>query len=133
MAAKKSAAKHARKKTVSKASGNPGASMKKLGVVSKPFTKTEMLNTITALTGVTKKHVMQVIDALEKVIESHIKKGGAGMFTLPGLLKLNVVHKPATRARKGINPFTGQETMFKAKPARNLVKVKPLKKLKDMV
>jgi len=54
------------------------------------------------------------------------------VFNLPGLLKVMVVRKPATEARKGINPFTGQETIFKAKPARNVVKIRPLKGLKDM-
>jgi nucleoid DNA-binding protein len=52
---------------------------------------------------------------------------------VPGLMKLVVQRKPATKARKGINPFTGEETMFKAKPARNVVKIRPLKNLKDMV
>ena len=55
------------------------------------------------------------------------------LTTLPGLMKIEVKRKPATKARKGINPFTGQETMFKAKPARNVVKIRPLKKVKDMV
>jgi nucleoid DNA-binding protein len=66
-------------------------------------------------------------------IESHVKKGAAGQFTFPGLLKIEVRHKPATKAHKGVNPFTGEETMFKAKPARNVVKIRPLKRLKDMV
>ncbi|MCK4951550.1 MAG: HU family DNA-binding protein, partial [Gammaproteobacteria bacterium] len=56
-----------------------------------------------------------------------------GTFTVPGLMKVKVVRKPATKARKGINPFTGEEMMFKAKPARNVAKVLPLKGLKDMV
>lgn len=131
MAAKKSAKMAARKKPSAKPTS--GATLKKIAPANKPYTKTEIMNTISALTGVTKKHVSQVIEALEKVIEAHLKKGGAGMFTVPGLVKLHVVHKPATRARKGINPFTGEETTFKAKPARNVVKAKPLKKLKDMV
>jgi hypothetical protein len=66
------------------------------------------------------------------VIEGHLKKNGAGIFTLPGLLKMKVVRKPATKARKGINPFTGEETVFKAKPARNVVKIQPLKAVKEM-
>jgi hypothetical protein len=48
-------------------------------------------------------------------------------------MKLVVQRKPATKARRGINPFTGEETIFKAKPARNVVKIRPLKNLKDMV
>ncbi|MHC4995831.1 MAG: HU family DNA-binding protein, partial [Planctomycetota bacterium] len=63
----------------------------------------------------------------------NLKKSGPQTFTIPGLAKIVVQRKPATRARKGINPFTGEETVFKAKPARNVVKVRPLKGLKDMV
>jgi len=134
MAGKKSAARsNVKKKALSKSSGNPGPTVKKLGAASKPFTKTETLNAIVSLTGVAKKQVASVIEALEKVLEAHLKKGAAGMFTLPGLIKCVVVHKPATRARKGINPFTGEEQMFKAKPARNVVKVRALGKLKRMV
>ncbi len=65
-------------------------------------------------------------------MEGHLKKRGAGQFTLPGLLKIVTQKKPATKARKGINPFTGEATTFAAKPARTMVKVRPLKKLKDM-
>ena len=65
-------------------------------------------------------------------MEGHLKKRGAGQFTLPGLMKIVTQKKPATKARKGINPFTGEETTFAAKPARTMVKVRPLKKLKDM-
>jgi nucleoid DNA-binding protein len=79
------------------------------------------------------KQIGSVLELLQHVIERHVKKGGAGVFVLPGLLKIQVVHKPATKARKGINPFTGLETMFKAKPARNVIKIKALKKLKAMV
>lgn len=106
---------------------------KKMSPVGKTFTKSEILANIAILTGLAQKQVGGVIDALHHVIERHIKKGGPGVFVLPGLLKLHVVHKPATKARKGINPFTGEETVFKAKPARNLVKVKALKRLKEMV
>jgi nucleoid DNA-binding protein len=66
------------------------------------------------------------------IINGHLKKGGAGVCTIPGLMKIKTIHKPATRARKGTNPFTGEEMMFKAKPARNVVKVLPLKNLKAM-
>ena len=65
-------------------------------------------------------------------IEGHIKKRAVGEFVLPALLKIATVRKPATKARKGINPFTKEEVMFKAKPATTVVKVRPLKKLKDM-
>lgn len=106
---------------------------KKLGAVDKAFTKSEILSNIANLTELAQKQVGSVIAALHQVIESHVKKGGPGIFVLPGLLKVQVITKPATKARKGINPFTGEETMFKAKPARKVVKVKALKRLKEMV
>ncbi|MBC8392754.1 MAG: HU family DNA-binding protein, partial [Deltaproteobacteria bacterium] len=67
------------------------------------------------------------------LIERHIKKRAPGKFVFPGLMKIEVKKKPATKARKGINPFTREETMFKAKPAHKVVKIKPLKKVKDMI
>lgn len=97
------------------------------------YTKTQILNEISTHTELSKKDVAAVIDELGTLIERHIKKRSCGEFTLPGLLKISTVKKPATKARKGINPFTGEETMFKAKPASTAVKVRPLKKLKDMV
>ena len=100
--------------------------------VAKPFTKSQLLSTISDNTGLSKKDVTSVMDELGIVIGRHLKKRGPGQFTLPGLLKIKTVRKPATKARKGINPFTGEETMFKAKPARTVVKVQPLKNLKDM-
>lgn len=106
---------------------------KKMGPVDKAFTKSEILAHIASVTGLAQKQIGGVIEALHQIIERHIKKGGPGVFVLPGILKLQVVHKPATKARKGINPFTGEATTFKAKPARNLVKVKALKRLKEMV
>ena len=72
-----------------------------------------------------------MLDELELLIERSIKKRALGEFTIPGLMKITTVKKPATKARKGINPFTGEETTFKAKPASVAVKVRPLKKLKD--
>ncbi|MBD3652838.1 HU family DNA-binding protein [Kangiella sp.] len=106
---------------------------RKVTAVQEKFTKTQILNEISAQTGLTKKDVSAVLDELGVVIERHIKKRAVGEFTLPGLLKISTVKKPAVKARKGINPFTGEETIFKAKPASVAVKVRPLKKLKDMV
>jgi nucleoid DNA-binding protein len=123
MAAKKKAKKATAKK----------APARKAPAVKAPMKKTAILNEITTSTGLTKKQVSSVFDELEILIERHIKKRATGQFTLPGLMKIEVKRKPATKARKGINPFTGEETMFKAKPARNVVKVRPLKKMKDMV
>lgn len=96
-------------------------------------TKTEILATLAEFADISKKQVSAVFNGLADIINGCIKSKAAGEFALPGLLKIKVVRKPATKARKGINPFTGEETMFKAKPARNVVKIKALKKLKDMV
>jgi len=100
---------------------------------SKPMTKTEVLNALAEGTDLSKKQVASVMDELASLIAKNIGKKGPGVFNLPGLMKIVVQHKPAVAARPGINPFTGEETVFKAKPARNVVKVRPLKALKDMV
>ena len=97
------------------------------------FNKTQILDHIAATTALSRKQVAAVLDGLTDVIEAHVKKNAVGEFVLPGLLKISTVRKPATKARKGINPFTKEEVMFKAKPASTAVKVRPLKKLKDMV
>ena len=104
---------------------------KKMTAIKDRYNKTQILNEISANTGLSKKEVASVIDELTDLINRHIKKRSAGEFVLPGLLKIQTVKKPATKARKGINPFTGEETTFKAKPATTAVKVRPLKKLKD--
>jgi nucleoid DNA-binding protein len=97
------------------------------------MSKTEMLNALSEATGLSKKQVGSVFDELSKLIANNLGKKGPGLFNVPGLMKILVKHKPATKARKGINPFTGEEQMFKAKPASNQVKIRPLKGLKDMV
>lgn len=99
----------------------------------KPMTKTEILNSLADATELNKKQVGSVLEALGELIGENLGKKGPGVFNVPGMMKIKVVRKPATKARKGINPFTGEETMFKAKPARNVVKISPLKGLKDMV
>ena len=100
---------------------------------AKPMTKSEIVSGISDKTGLAKKDVGAVFEAMAGQIKKSLGKSGVGAYTVPGLMKLVVQRKPATKARKGINPFTGEETMFKAKPARNVVKIRPLKNLKDMV
>jgi nucleoid DNA-binding protein len=107
--------------------------MAKATAIKEPLTKSQLLATIAEETGLSKRDCTAVLDELSNVIHRHLKKRGAGTFTLPGMFKIRTQRKPATRARKGINPFTGEETIFKAKPARTVVKVMPLKGLKDMV
>ncbi len=94
--------------------------------------KPQLMAEIATLTELSKKEVTLVFEALAEIIHGHLKKGGAGEFTIPSLLKCKIKRKPATKARKGINPFNGEEMMFKAKPARNTVTIRPLKKLKEM-
>ncbi|MDH5501868.1 MAG: HU family DNA-binding protein, partial [Gammaproteobacteria bacterium] len=97
-------------------------------------TKSEIFANIAEDTGLTKKDVAAVFDSLAGQIKKNLGgRNGPGLFAIPGLLKMRVVRKPATKARKGVNPFTGQEMMFKAKPASKVVKVAALKGLKDMV
>lgn len=100
--------------------------------IKQPFTKSESMAYIADHTELTKKQVSEVFEVLGNLIHRHLKKRGAGEFAIPGLLKCVVKFKPATKARKGINPFTGEPTTFKAKPSRYVVKVRPLKKLKEM-
>ena len=100
--------------------------------MAKPATKSEVLAGIAATTQLSRKQVASVFEALAGVIKTAVGKKGPGVFALPGLLKIVVVQKPAVPARLGINPFTKQQQMFKAKPARKVIKVRPLKALKDM-
>ena len=84
-------------------------------------------------TELSKKQVAAVFEEMANLMHRHLRKGGAGEFTVPGLMKCVVKRKPATKSRRGINPFTGEMITFKAKPARNIVKVRTLKRLKEMV
>ena len=98
----------------------------------KPMSKSEIYAHITEKTDLKRKDVTAVFEALKELIERDLKRG-PGMFNLVGLMKTKLVQKPAVPARRGINPFTKEEVMFKAKPARNVVKIQALKTLKDMV
>ena len=98
---------------------------------AKAPSKSEILARIAEQTELPRKQVSQVFEALSGEIKNALGKKGPGLFVVPGLMKLTLVVKPATKARKGINPFTKEEQMFKAKPARRVIKVRPLKSLKD--
>lgn len=124
--------KAAKKKTAKKKAAKTAAPVKRINAIKEPMTKTALFANIAETTELSKKDVANVFEALADVINGHIKKNAVGTFTLPGLLKVKTVRKPATKKRKGINPFTGEETIFQAKPARTMVKVLPLKKMKDM-
>jgi nucleoid DNA-binding protein len=125
MAAKRASSKKRATKKVTTAMKAPA--------IKDALTKGGIVRTIADMTGSSKKDAASFMEALTFVIESHVKSRGPGKFVFPGLLKITVVKKAARPARRGINPFTGEETTFKAKPAHKVVKIKPLKPLKEKV
>lgn len=131
-AAPKAKAKPAAKKApAKKAAVKAAAPKRKTTALKEKMTKSQILNEIAENTELSRKQVASVFEELEVLVQRSIKKRSLGEFTIPGLMKIMTVKKPAKKARKGINPFTGEEQMFKAKPASTAVKVRPLKKLKE--
>lgn len=102
-------------------------------MAKKRMTKSEFVGAIAKKSGLEKKQVTTALVALNEVVYKELSKGGAGEVVLPGLIKLVTVKKPAVPAREGINPFTGQPAVFKAKPASKVVKARPVKQLKDAI
>ena len=100
-------------------------------MAGKRMSKTELIEAVASQSGLEKKQVTAVLDGLNDVIYKELKAENEVM--IPGLLKLTAVTKPAVAEREGINPFTKEKTMFKAKPARKVIKPRPLKALKDAV
>lgn len=116
-----------KKAAAKKTAGKPAA----LKPIKDVMSKSALVAHIAGTAEVAAKDVRAVLAALEGAIHASIGKKGAGQFVLPGLLKITAVNVPAKPKRKGINPFTGQETTFAAKPATVKVKARPMKKLKD--
>lgn len=102
-------------------------------MAEKPLTKTQILNELSERSGLSKKDVSEVMDKLEALIEENLGKKGPGIFTIPGLMKIAIKTRKKQPAKPGINPRTGEKIMIPAKPARRVVKVTALKKLKEMV
>lgn len=128
MAKKKSTAK---KKVAPKAAAPKTSAVK---AVAEKQTKTQIIASISEETGLSKKDVGSVFSSLRGLIEAHMKKRGSGEFTIPETgVKIRRIKKPATKARKMISPFSGEEITVKAKPARNQVKISALKALKESV
>lgn len=127
--AKKVAAKKAPAKKV--AAKKPA--VKRQPAISERYNQSQLVTALSESTDLSKVQIKSVLEELGTLIERHIKTRGCGEFVLPGMMKITTVKKPAKKARKGINPFTGEEMTFKAKPASTSVKVRPLKKLKEMV
>jgi nucleoid DNA-binding protein len=100
---------------------------------AKPATKSEIFALLSEKTKLSKKQIAEVFEAMSELIAKDLGKKGPGIFVVPGLLKLKIVDKPATKARPGINPFTKEPTIIKAKPARKAVKAVLLKSLKELV
>ena len=125
-------------KTTKKASARPVSKLDltklvKVGTSAKPRSKSEVFGTIAQHVGIHRRDVAAVFHVMGSLIKADLSKNGSNVFKVPGLMRITVKRKPATKAHMGINPFTKEQVMFKAKPARNVVKVRPLKALKDMV
>ena len=122
----------ATKKAVKKAPKKAAPAVKKVGpAIQAKMTKSQIVASLAESTGLTKKQVVSVMDEYDTLIQRSLKKRSVGEFTVPGMMKITTVSKPAKKARKGINPFTKEEQMFKANPASIGVKVRPLKKMKE--
>lgn len=99
----------------------------------KQMNKSQLAAALADSTGLSKAQVNSVLASLGTIVQKELGKKGPGIFVLPGMVKLSVTKKPATKAREGVNPFTGEKIMIAAKPARNVVKARVLKQLKDAV
>ena len=128
------AKKKVTKKKAAKKKVAQKAPVKQIKTIKDAYTKTQLYAHISEETDLARKDIAKVFDSLGDVINGHIKSRGAGEFKVPGLMKIKVTKKPATKARKNVpNPFRPGELMdVAAKPARKVVKVLPLKALKDM-
>jgi len=134
MAKKTAKKKTTKKKTTKKPASRASKPARITSAREKPRTKSEILGTIADHVGITKKEAGQVFEVMGQMIQADLKKGAAGSFTVPGMMKVVVQRKPATKAHTRPDPFNpGQTMQVKAKPARNVVKVRPMKGLKDLV
>ena len=97
------------------------------------MSKSEFVTTLAEKSGLDKKQATVVLDSINAMVAEQLGPQGPGEVIIPGLLKLNVVEKPATRQHEGVNPFTKEPMTYKAKPARKVIKVRLLKALKDAV
>ncbi len=124
------------KRATTKRAAKPAAAAKKssgpVSVGRKPFSKSQLVAEIVERTGVARKDVVAMMEVIGTIIDAHLQKSGPEVFSWPGMFKIQVIKKPATKARQGINPFTGETMMFKAKPASRRVKIRALKQLKAM-
>ena len=134
--AKKTMSKAPAKKAATKAAKTvPAKKAAEQAVAAKPiktaFNKSSLIAHLAESSGVDGKAVKAVVAALEAAMLASVHKKGLGSFTLPGLLKVNVINVPAKKKRTGLDPFTKVERVFAAKPATVKIKTRALKKLKD--
>ena len=123
-------------KTQKKVGGVPKLDLTKpvkVKAAAKVRSKSEVYNIIADNVGIARRQVAGVFHVLGSVIKADLSKGGPGVSSVPGLARIRVQRKPATKERQGINPFTKEPTIFKARPARNVVRLRPLRALKEMV
>lgn len=130
--ASKKPVKKAPAKKAAKAPAKAAAPKKTTTPVKERYSKSQIVNDIAVGTGLGKKQVNDVLDHLVSVIERHVNSRGCGEFVLPGLLKITTRKVPARKAKQGINPFTKEPMMIKARPASVKVTARALKKLKEM-
>ena len=125
-------------KVVKKATARPVSKLDmsksvKVSSSAKPRSKGDVFGTIAQHVGIHRRDVAAVFHVMGSLIKADLAKGGSGVFKVPGLMRITVKRKPATKAHMGINPFTKEQVMFKAKPARNVVRIRPMKSLSQMV
>src|SRR5687767_10791635 len=100
---------------------------------SNKLTKAQIITALCESSGLDKKAVNSILDGLTDLVRRQLGDGGPGEITIPGLVKLKAKTTPATQDRPGKNPFTGEDTVFKGKPASKKIRASPIKALKDMV
>ena len=130
----KKAKKVAKKTVKAKVAKVAKVAPKKAVALKDKQTKSQIISHIAEDAGIAKQAVKSIFESLDRLVQGHLMTRGSGEFTIPEVgVKVRRVKKKATKARKGRNPFTGEEIMIKAKPARNVLKIRSLKKLKEMV
>ena len=102
-------------------------------MTDKRLSKSQFVDALAEKSGLTKKQAASVLDTINAIVSEQLGRQGPGEVLIPGLLRLKVVEKPATPQHEGINPFTKAPMTYQAKPARKVIKVMPLKALKDAV
>ncbi len=100
---------------------------------NKRMTKSEFVTTLSEKSGLTMQQASSALDAINAIVTYQLSNRGPGEILIPGLLSLNVIHRPATLQYEGVNPFTKEPMTHKAKPACKVIKVRPLKALQDVV